>query len=142
MRDDTQFWADMQAWLDRFEVRVDHDPQRTRIAPGADPRASWADPDEARAYALDDDGVRVRREPRDMPRSERMHLCEVDYNGNGEIFAAAIYRKFPLSRLTSLVALGAIVRYVPVDVARWRDPAYRDAMLRRARAHAAKAGGM
>lgn len=96
---------------------------RTRIEPGADPRAEWVGKADVRAHWRLSDTGRVLRDPRMFPRF---------YAEFGEYDAPV----FDTLRESARTRPG-VSRYVPFDVARWRDPEHRAAMVERARAYAA-----
>lgn len=113
--------------------------QRTRITPGADPRAQWdegEDPRDTRGLSADENDAgysqsrarAFRKARRRYTRSERRSLFEQNDGPNGGLSWAS--ETYADGRPGSL-------RYVPRDVARWRDPEHREALTQRARAHAA-----
>lgn len=93
------------------------DFQRTRIPPGADPRAQW------------------RRAAPVVENLFREVVFELGAPSSLTAFVA------PYKRANSYVGYA---KYVPADVVRWRDPEHRAEMTRRARELAAavrRAGG-
>jgi hypothetical protein len=88
------------------------DWMRTRIEPGADPRRSWS-PERGRT-------------PRPMFEARAIGTVLPCYGS-----LESIHRIF----------VPAAIRYVPEDVARWRDPDHRAALIARAHAHAALVPG-
>lgn len=91
------------------------DYEATRIEPGADPRAEWMDPNTPMFYAWGE-GVVMFETVEPSPR-----VWSIQYTLS------------PLDGLT----LSGPHRYVPQDVRRWRDPAHRAKLKRRAREYAA-----
>jgi hypothetical protein len=92
------------------------DYEATRVEPGADPRAGWA------------------RRARQHPLIDR-DLLDSDYDGL--VLFERGSKTSPLPTSIVLQFRRRDFRYVPHDVARWRDPAHRAELLRRAREHAA-----
>lgn len=95
------------------------DFERTRIAPGADPRASWCSKD-------DSDHKRAVREA-DTPRWYETRDAEPRLAWLNERWNARGWR----------LRSSRAYRYVPADVIRWRDPGHRAELTRRASVHAA-----
>lgn len=101
----------MRAWL----AEAARDLARTRIEPGADPRMPWTSDDTA-------------RDAPDCPYP-MWELRTDDGRASGL-----------QGELEDIVAWGyspALVRYVPHDVRRWRNPGHRAELERRAREFAA-----
>jgi len=98
---------------------------RTRIEPGADPRAGW-NPLDARVFELWrlDDAGQVQRSPQ---RHRRFCI---------EIVTSAPAPVFDTLRWDEALPSRKLCRYVPCDVCRWRDPEHRAAMTERARKYA------
>ncbi len=88
------------------------DYEATRVEPGADPRAGWSKNETA------------------LPRQYHQFARSLF-----EVGQRSAPRWCFLSVVGDVDAYGC--RYVPEDVARWRDPAHRAELLRRAREHAA-----
>jgi hypothetical protein len=99
------------------------DWMRTRIKPGADPRSKWS-------------GSLTKTDPtiyRDEPHTPKW--CEVGPSDRPDL----AWINGPWNALGW--RLSSRARYVPLDVCRWRDPEHREALKRRARAHAALVPG-
>ena len=99
------------------------DFDRTRIKPGADPRSKWS-------------GSLMKTDPtiyRDEPHTPKW--CEVGPSDRPDL----AWINGPWNALGW--RLSSRARYVPLDVCRWRDPEHREALKRRARAHAALVPG-
>lgn len=88
-----------------------YDHLRTRITPGADPRAEWAGGDDAKWGTPD-------------PSLERV-------TASGPVMCG----------VSSIFRSDAWLRYVPEDVVRWRDPEHRAALTARAREYASHLPG-
>lgn len=102
------------------------DFDRTRIVPGADPRVEWDEHSrEQQFYRPEYTEPQWYESAHEAPRS------------------AYILRSAPRGHLRQNVyrSDGARLRYVPLDVCRWRDPEHRLALTARARAHAALVPG-
>lgn len=137
MSDDAQFYADTMAWLERLRTRTEHerDFERTRITPGADPRAEWNPNDAAlrEIWRLDDTGRVLRYRPQSRRVYSRRVYIEITVVG---------LPVFDTLCDGEAIGHGETCRYVPFDVARWRDPKHRAALTARARAHAAISPGV
>lgn len=91
-----------------------YDSFRTRVEPGADPRRGWA-------MRVDERDARASMVPvYEVDRTDGLHAF---YSNLGYTLADAGY-------------LLDQARYVPRDVCRWRDPAHRNELTRRAREYA------
>ena len=96
------------------------DFERTRITPGADPRAEcWPFDWQTMRHLL-------------AGRSRAIAEVIVFDDDIGSVATRCIVMDHPLAKVR---------RVVPEDVARWRDPAHREALTARARAHAALVPG-
>jgi len=91
---------------------------RTRIEPGADPRAMWS------GSLMTTDPTIYRDEPHTPKWCEVGPLDRPDLAWINGAWNALGWR------------LSSRARYVPVDVLRWRDPEHRAELARRARAYA------
>ncbi len=99
---------------------------RTRIKPGADPRAMWAN-----SLATSSEGVieMLRR------HGEGLYAYEAESSPRS---MPRLWSTGPeLSRSVASTTRNLAQRYVPHDVRRWRDVEHRAAMAVRARAYAA-----
>lgn len=95
------------------------------IEPGADPRGGWQASGDGvmEHWRLRDDGVPARHSvSRGRAWKHRRHYVEVHRQGHPQPY-------FDTLRYTDPWIRG--VRYVPFDVARWRDPAHREALALR-----------
>lgn len=133
-------YASIQPGTYRPLTETELEACRTYIEPGADPRARWDDgehPRNTRGLSADEDDAgysprwakAYRKARLRYPRNERRSLFEQNDGPNGG-----------LSWASETYADGAryrALRYVPRDVARWRDPEHRAELTRRAREYAA-----
>ena len=100
------------------------DFKRTRIDPGADPRVAW-ETGHHHYYRSRQNEPMNYESLHDRPRSAYVHRHD----------------PYDIVRSELLVARRPSLRYVPLDVCRWRDPEHRAALIARARAHAALVPG-
>ena len=120
---------------------------RTRIKPGADPRAEWSRRDgpwKSRLFAHPDDTGIEQRPPRDVRKFTREQRDTLRRLGRNYRRWSVFEQPSELGGITWAVEQWCVrtrATYVPRDVSRWRDPEHREALKRRARARAALVPG-
>lgn len=118
----------LQSWLaraDTYDARareIREDFVRTRIVPGANPRAQWKDEQEV-------------ADARSFLEKDRCAVIEF-YDDEAKALSVALV-SYTWGWRFVCAPMGGNHHYVPVDVCRWRDPEHREALTKRAREYAA-----
>lgn len=116
------------------------DYDRTRITPGADPRKGWSEsvtPRVTRVFLDHDDAgysAKRRAQVRKLPRYQRR--LESRRNAVRYSTFEIAGRHNPAWTVVEYEADLPGYNYIPCDVCRWRDPAHRAELTRRAREYA------